>query len=487
MSKAPHRSSEIAALPPLEELIGRRLKDRYLLQEPLGRGGMGAVFLAEDQARSRPVAIKLIATQSEGNFTELENRMRREINVLLVVEDPCVVRLLDWGEDPDYGLFYAMEYLERAVTLRDYNKSYEPSLSVRLGLLIQVLQGLQALHRVRVVHRDLKTTNALCIPTNGPLPTLKLIDTGIARWFPEALRTQVTVETRPNAILGTPAYMPPEMWSKEEPDARTDIYQAGILGYELLAGELPFTGTPFQIMHDHMYMDLPSLLEKASLYPDIPERILRRLDEILLQATEKEPEDRYQEARGFLDDLSALLEEEDLVLPLSTPLPSGVSTFEESPSLTKEKTKPSLDLALPSQEATQPAPSRSTAPPQTPLKESRGRGLLLTMMAIILLVSGLGFFYLGPRANTPPDSSPQKTQDPDSSRLSKTPQVKRKTSVQKDPKQQAKQVIVLKRKAVPSPARHVEPPSPPTPRPHKRKAKKRASPRIQRPTVGDTL
>jgi len=294
--------------PNINPLIGLALHGRYELQEQLGGGGMGAVYLAHDKEADQTVALKLVTTPQNAGVSVLQKRMLREIKVLMRADDPRVIALLDWGRDPIHGLFYTMEHLAGAVSLTDHIAARPPSFWECIRLLREVLCGLHALHEIKAIHRDIKPANILCVGAQEA-PEIKLIDPGIAKWFPDDLRTQVTVETEAGGFVGTPPYTAPEMWQGIELDARTDLYQCGIMGYELLTGELPFHGTVYHVMFKHIQEPMPSLVPRAHhRWPSLAPELLNAADACIKRATAKAPEDRYPTARAFIEALDVLLD-----------------------------------------------------------------------------------------------------------------------------------------------------------------------------------
>lgn len=317
---------------------GTLLAERYVIKKRLGGGGMGAVYLAQDQSNDQPVALKLLAPpKGPLHSPQILQRMQREIKVLMLAEDPRVIALLDWGKDPKHGIFYTMEMLEEAVDLDTHLKQHRPAFWERLRLFQECLLGLLALHEIKAIHRDIKPQNILCVGDKNQ-PAIKWIDPGIAKWFPDDLRTQVTVETAPGALLGTPLYMAPEMWMGGSIDARTDIYQCGIMGFEMLVLRRPFVGNFPQLMHQHLLTPMPSILDFVDdLPPGISPDALQILDRVIQKATQKSPNDRFQDLRAFCYALQpawpyapASLRPSAPPLPVTEappqgPLPSGIS------------------------------------------------------------------------------------------------------------------------------------------------------------------
>ena len=296
--------------PEQQQIVGALLDERYQVLKPLAKGGMGAIYIALDTDTKENVALKLVPkSPTEKGQEELQKRMKREIKILRLIEDPRVIRLLDWGNDPQSGLFYTMELLEDALTLKKFLHKQKPPFIERLRIVGELLLGLLALHEIKVIHRDLKSNNVLCI--GDPKRTkIKIIDPGIARWFPNELREQLTVKTETGNMIGTPHYSAPEMWKGDTLDARTDIYQMGILTYEILMGCLPFRGNIDRMIYQHLREPVPSVVEPDLKTPfEVPEHLADPLDDLILKATEKNPDERFQTVDEFCQVVHDLLKD----------------------------------------------------------------------------------------------------------------------------------------------------------------------------------
>jgi serine/threonine protein kinase len=342
-------SSEVAS--PIDPLIGKVLMSRFVLEKPLGSGGMGAVYLAHDQTANQRVALKLLSQSvlSPAELEPLEKRLQREVHLLSALQASThpartsIVSFYEMGRDAEVGLFYTMEWVKDALPLMDFLQTHALSVEERLAIGCQILDALSVLHRQKVLHRDLKSSNVLCSMIDGE-PRVTLIDLGIARWFSDVVRTHMTVETAPGAVLGSPAYMAPEMWRNEDVDARTDVYQVAILLFQMLTERLPYEGTPMQLMFQHLHGTLPPLDAHlpASINQQNTSVSFALLDGLLAEATSLDPTLRPVDAEDMLGRLRALLP----VSAMRTDRP-GSSLVDEHPSeMQQRRTRRSVSWLL---------------------------------------------------------------------------------------------------------------------------------------------
>lgn len=291
----------------------RVLGGRYKLDGVIGRGGMAQVFRAQDTRLGRPVAVKELRSDLASDPT-FQARFRREAQSAAGLNHPNIVSVYDTGEsiDPSTGLgvpWIVMELVE-GHTLRQLLREGRKILPERALELIQgVLDALSYSHRAGIVHRDIKPANVMLTPTGQ----VKVMDFGIARAVAD---TQATI-TQTAAVIGTAQYLSPEQARGETVDNRSDIYSAGCLLYELLINRPPFQGdSPLSVAYQHVREDpvAPSQLDDV-ITPDI--------DAITLKALAKDPADRYQDAREMRDDISRLLQGQEVTapLPVTTPVP----------------------------------------------------------------------------------------------------------------------------------------------------------------------
>jgi serine/threonine-protein kinase len=263
---------------------GQVIAGRYRVLRRLGAGGMADVYLADDTTLGRQVAVKVLLKRYAGDESFVE-RFRREAQAAARINHPNIVNIYDWG--PVDGTYYiVMEYVE-GETLKDHIRRegrYPPGEAVRIAL--ELLAGVQVAHGVHIVHRDIKSQNIL-IDRAG---TVKVTDFGIAK----ADDSQMT---EAGSILGTAQYLAPEQAKGEPVDERTDLYSVGVVFYEMLTGSLPFRGDSAVTVALKHVNEQPA--EPAELVPGLP----YSLNQIVLKALAKDPDQRYRNAAEFTADL----------------------------------------------------------------------------------------------------------------------------------------------------------------------------------------
>ncbi|TWD83442.1 serine/threonine-protein kinase [Kribbella amoyensis] len=263
-----------------DRLVGRVLDGRYRVGARVAKGGMATVYEALDMRLDRVVALKVMHL-GMGDDAEFGRRFVAEARAAARLSHQNVVAVFDQGED-DGTLFLAMEYVPGR-TLRDVIRQHAPLSPGRaLDLLLPVLSALSAAHDAGIVHRDIKPENVL-ISHDG---TVKVADFGLAR----AVTTTGQTATQ-GLLMGTVSYLAPELVTDGSADARSDVYSAGILLYELLTGSKPHTGeTPIQVAYAHVHTDVPP---PSQVQPDIPPYV----DALVQRATARDRDHRPSDAR----------------------------------------------------------------------------------------------------------------------------------------------------------------------------------------------
>ena len=263
------------------------LDGRYHVLERIAAGGMGEVFRAHDAVLAREVAVKVLhrSLSSDPGFVD---RFRREARAAATLNHPNIVAVYDWGAVD--GIYYmVMEYVRGRSVRELLNASGRLAPAQAADIIRQTLAALEHAHAKGIVHRDLKPENIL-ITTDG---VVKLTDLGLARAFADAKNT------RAGAVTGTVQYLAPEQIRGEPADPRSDLYSLGIVAYELLTGELPYTGeTPMAIAYKHLSDRVPKPSRSA---PEVGDD----LDGFVASATDPDREMRPESALAMRVDLAS--------------------------------------------------------------------------------------------------------------------------------------------------------------------------------------
>ncbi|MEK9602641.1 MAG: Stk1 family PASTA domain-containing Ser/Thr kinase, partial [Pontimonas sp.] len=365
--------------PPTDPLLGRLVDKRYLIERRVARGGMATVYEATDQRLERPVAIKIMHPHlaEDGDFTK---RFIQEARQAARLAHPNIVNVFDQGQDGSIT-FIVMEYLP-GITLRELLQDFgalTPAQTV--DIVRAVLQGLDAAHTAGIVHRDLKPENVL-LADDG---RIKIADFGLAR-----ASTHNTATSQ--ALLGTIAYLSPELISRGEADLRSDIYALGIMMFEMLTGAQPYQGDQaVTIAYQHQNDIVPPPSSKNPAIPAL-------FDELVDWCTRRSADERPPHARAVLEHLvevEKLLGAETLATA-TMDLNQTIAMTQRMSPMDIQDTEV-LDPKSAVFEGLEPAPTQSVAvgeaPPQEPVRERkppRGRRLATLGTLVLLLVLGGG-------------------------------------------------------------------------------------------------
>lgn len=291
---------------PGDPLIGRVLERRYRIDAPIARGGMSSVYVGTDLRLGRRVAVKVMDARYVGD-PQFLRRFEFEARAVAGLSHPGLVAVYDQSIDGEVA-FLVME-LVRGGSVRELLRERGPMPPHAVAsVAIPMLGGLGTAHRAGLVHRDVKPENVL-VSDNGDI---KVADFGLVRAVAEAGVTSASV------ILGTAAYLSPEQVNSTDVDARSDVYSAGVMLFELLTGRQPFSGsTPLALAYQRLTYDVPA---PGDLIEGVPPQI----DEIVLRATERDRTDRFRD--GFAMQHALLDAADELDLPAFTvPAPSRAS------------------------------------------------------------------------------------------------------------------------------------------------------------------
>jgi serine/threonine protein kinase len=247
----------------------------------LGRGAMGVTYRAFDVDLRCTVALKVISNRYLGDESA-RLRFLREARAAAKVRHSNVASVLHLGRTRS-GYFYAMEFVEGETVEHLIKRSGRLKVNLALEIVTQVAAGLAAVHKQKLVHRDIKPGNIMVNLEEGDAVTAKIIDLGLAKPAPDA-PAEAAIST-PGAFAGTPEFASPEQFAGIHVDIRSDLYSLGVTLWEMLTGQAPFRGTPAEVMYQHQHEPLPlEQLKRA------PQPIVTLLEVLL----EKDPARRFQ-------------------------------------------------------------------------------------------------------------------------------------------------------------------------------------------------
>jgi eukaryotic-like serine/threonine-protein kinase len=276
-------------LVPVNQLIGQVLDERYRIDAIIGQGGMGVVYRATHIHIDTEYAVKVLNPELVSNQTAIE-RFRLEAKAAGRIRHPNAVQVTDFGITPEGVVYLVMELLAGS-SLRKLLDETAPFRVERVReILLQICGAVEAAHHKGIIHRDLKPDNILVSQSNGQ-ETIKVLDFGIAKLKEQAAFPALKAPlTQAGTLIGTPEYMSPEQCQGHALDPRADVYSIGVMLYEMLSGQLPFSGTgTIDIVFKHLYEPVRPLRE---LVPELPSAV----EDVVLRALQKAPEQRQASA-----------------------------------------------------------------------------------------------------------------------------------------------------------------------------------------------
>ncbi len=268
----------------MDNLIGRRLDGRYLIQGLVGVGGMANVYRGVDEKTGNAIAVKVLKEEFLDNG-ELVRRFKNESKAISILDHPNIVKVYDVSVT-DRLQYIVMEYVD-GITLKEYLKQRGGALTWKetVHFATQVLRALQHAHSKGIIHRDVKPQNIMLLADGS----IKMMDFGIARF------SRAQSQTVSDKAIGSVHYISPEQAKGDKTDARTDIYSVGVMLYEMLSGKLPFDGD------GAVSIAIMQISDKAKPLSQVAPNVPQGLCQITEKAMEKEPEKRYQSAREMLE------------------------------------------------------------------------------------------------------------------------------------------------------------------------------------------
>lgn len=262
---------------------------RYVIDGQIGRGGMGRILRVRHLVLDKAFALKLPRARYAMDAAE-RDRFYREARLASSLDHDHICGVVDFGDDPDFGLFMVMDLLEGQELKDKIRSDGRMSPKAATDVIRQIAEALRYVHSQGIVHGDIKPDNILLVRTSDRHRVVKLLDFGLAR--PQLSESD-------GSVRGTPEYLAPERIRKGAPSVASDIYALGILFYELLVGKPPFTGETTGVLRAHL--DDPVLPPSSLIADDLDERA----DLIVGRATAKDPKDRHPNVSAFLYELHA--------------------------------------------------------------------------------------------------------------------------------------------------------------------------------------
>jgi len=316
--------------------IGKLVQGRFRVLEKLGAGGMGVVYKAEQVAMRRPVALKMLHPQLVQD-AEVVTRFENEAAACSKLTHPNTITVHDFGQAEDGSLFIAMEYVSGSSLEQVLRESGALPWARCVKIAQQICASLAEAHTHGIVHRDLKPGNIMLFERAGTADNVKVLDFGIAK-ICEGVGgvDQRQALTRTGMVFGTPQYMSPEQIKGEKVGPRSDLYAVGVILYEMLTGELPFSAeTPMGMLTKHL-LEMPRPLRQALPGLDIP----APLERAVMTAMAKNVDDRQASMEVLARDLDECLAESSAVkaapgtrVAEATPVPrAAIAATRVSPS-----------------------------------------------------------------------------------------------------------------------------------------------------------
>ena len=369
---------------PNDTVLGTVIAGKYPLIDKLGEGGFGAVYRGVQEPVGRTVAVKVISPE-EADDPELRARFFREARVVSRLSDPATVTLYDYGEDADGVLFMVFEFIAGRLLADELHTvgRLSPDRAVRFSL--QILGALSEAHAHGLVHRDLKPENLMIATNNLGEEKLKVLDFGIAKVLGQ--EGVDDVKTREGIVLGTPRYMSPEQSQDARLEGTSDLYALGIILYEMLVGQTPFTGKiPLDILMAHITKPVPPIPASLGLPP--------ALIAVVMRALQKDPNDRFPRA-------------EDMARALRSAMSDPGDALAETEVMGDERPTEAM-AQIPATVVLDPTPVDDilgTADVPILPKSKSHTGLIVMIALIVLAAGGLGVWkFLG--AEPPPKPKP---------------------------------------------------------------------------------
>jgi len=393
----PEDGLDLTALEPDDELIGRNIGS-YRVGRQLGKGGMGAVYMAEHPTIGSRVAIKFLHPQFSAD-KKIVDRFFNEARAVNLIGHDNILKILDLNVTEDNRHYFVMEFLY-GKPLQDL---VEPGTAVPVEtvgpIVLQVCEALSAAHERGIIHRDLKPDNIYLTIHKGRRHFVKVVDFGIAKLTDPGSGVS-TGKTQTGMVMGTPAYMSPEQAGglTNRIDPRSDVYSLGVILFQLATGKLPFPGQSFgEVLIGHLQLPPP---DPVSLNPLLPPE----WSAIVLKCLAKKQEDRYQTMDELQKAIAACMEHLGVghELPLATA--DEMAMARSNPGMAQSTPPPRLVTRRPARPTPSPdqmlsqhaTPARPTSPPagMPEAIPARSHVPLIAAVAVVLVLALGGIAYM---------------------------------------------------------------------------------------------
>jgi eukaryotic-like serine/threonine-protein kinase len=369
-----------------DPLIGQLIGGRYRVTGIIGEGGMGKVYVGEQQMGStvRKVAIKTLHPHLSKDPSVLQ-RFHRECGTVAQLEHPNTIKFYDFGSTADGTLYIAMEFVAGRSLSETIEKEGALPPDRVVKIMRQVCGALDEAHQKGIIHRDLKPDNVVLTDQVGETDFVKVLDFGIAARSESADAQKEQKLTQQGMVLGTPPYMSPEQFTGKALDGRSDVYSLGVMVYEMLTGRLPFgADTPWQWATQHMTAQ-PISFEVSAPNKNLP----GGMRDAILKALSKDRDQRQATARDFFGELSGGGRMTVEAAPMSpaaahadTAAMNAVPNFGVAPAGLAPAMSPVMAAPM-------AAPAIPVAPPMARRQGGGGKGLLIGLgaLGVVLLVA----------------------------------------------------------------------------------------------------
>lgn len=373
-------------------MVGRTLEGRYTITARLGSGSMGTVYRAKQHAMGREVAIKILRGDRAVDETA-KARFMREARANSLLASPNTVTVFDFGQSESGEFYLAMELLEGESLGQRLARLGRLPFHLAVDTARQALRSLSEAHAKGIIHRDLKPDNLFFArvltsakptsPADGHEEIVKVLDFGIAKMLRPDDQPMGVVETQAGTVFGTPRYMSPEQAQGKPLDPRTDLYSLGVILYQMLTGRPPFTDNDAVVVMARHIKSVPKRPSEVCPEANIP----RELEDVVMRALSKDPNDRQASADLFAGELLAALEAQNATT-------SGVRA-----SITN-----AAGIRIPD---SMRSPPISLPPP--PRKRASGPLPILAALIPLVVVAAGAAVYLGMKrgASPPPAAQPE--------------------------------------------------------------------------------